>query len=463
MNKLPSGWETAEIGVLCSLENGRAFKPVEWTNKGLPIVRIQNLNNPLATYNFFDGEFADRYHLRGGELLFAWSGTPGTSFGAHVWQGGEAVLNQHIFRVDFDQTVIDKRFFRFAINQKLSELIGVAHGGVGLRHVTKGTFETTEITVAPRNEQTRIADKVDAVLARVDACGDRLDRIPVILKRFRQSVLAAGASGKLTEDWRAKFSAVSTANQYTLSQVGDPFAHTVIAPISWKEASLGDVCEFVGGSQPPKSTFVHQTGPDVVRLIQIRDYKSDKHITFIPKKLARRFCSKTDVMIGRYGPPLFQILRGLEGAYNVALMKAQPKTEALDLEYLYVLLRGDVLLKYVEAGSDRTAGQDGIRKELLFPYPVFLPSLEEQAEIVSRVESLFAFADRLEARYTAARAQIEKLTPSLLAKAFRGELVPQDPNDEPASALLERFRRQRGEQTSIKSGRGRKMAATSEP
>lgn len=68
-----------------------------------------------------------------------------------------------------------------------------------------------------------------------------------------------------------------------------------------------------------------------------------------------------------------------------------------------------------------------------------LPSREEQDEIVRRVETLFTFADRLEARYAAARAQVEKLTPSLLAKAFRGELVPQDPNDEPASVLLERI------------------------
>lgn len=202
MNHLPFQWSLAPIGQLCSLENGRAFKPVEWTTKGLPIVRIQNLNNPHAKYNYFDGEFADRYHLRGGELLFAWSGTPGTSFGAHVWRGGEAVLNQHIFRVDFDGSVLDKRYFRYAINQKLTELIDVAHGGVGLRHVTKGTFEATEIAVVPFNEQKRIADKLDALLARVDACRDRLDRIPAILKRFRQSVLAAATSGKLTEDWR---------------------------------------------------------------------------------------------------------------------------------------------------------------------------------------------------------------------------------------------------------------------
>ena len=88
-----------------------------------------------------------------------------------------------------------------------------------------------------------------------------------------------------------------------------------------------------------------------------------------------------------------------------------------------------------------------------------LPSLDEQTEIVRRVETMFAFADRLEARYTAARSRVEKLTPATLAKAFRGELVPQDPNDEPASALLERINAQHGDPEASKSKRGRKVAA----
>ena len=92
----------------------------------------------------------------------------------------------------------------------------------------------------------------------------------------------------------------------------------------WVETKLGDVCEFVGGSQPPKSVFTKTKSADNIRLIQIRDYKSDNHVVYIPRAQAKRFCSVDDVMIGRYGPPLFQILRGLEGAYNVALMKAVP-------------------------------------------------------------------------------------------------------------------------------------------
>jgi type I restriction enzyme, S subunit len=102
--ELPVGWSQAEIGDLCELQNGRAFKSSDWEEVGVPIVRIQNLNKANSSFNYYQGPVDERNRLKGGELLFAWSGTPGTSFGAHVWNGGEAVLNQHIFRVDFDET-----------------------------------------------------------------------------------------------------------------------------------------------------------------------------------------------------------------------------------------------------------------------------------------------------------------------------------------------------------------------
>ena len=194
MSALPENWIETEIGGLCSLKNGRAFKPNEWQTSGLPIVRIQNLNNPASAFNHFQGEVDGRNRLRGGELLFAWSGTPGTSFGAHVWRGGEAVLNQHIFRVDFDEALLDKRFFRSAINQKLSELIDVAQGGVGLRHVTKGVFEITLVALPPRSEQTRIANQLDTLLTRVQACNDRFDGLYAVSCGTQRSHFAMGGA-----------------------------------------------------------------------------------------------------------------------------------------------------------------------------------------------------------------------------------------------------------------------------
>lgn len=106
------GWPKKRIGELVHLYNGRAFKPSDWTESGLPIVRIQNLNSPDSPYNCYDGVVDEAYLLKGGELLYAWSGTPGTSFGAHIWKGKKAVLNQHIFKVLFDEKYLNKRLTR---------------------------------------------------------------------------------------------------------------------------------------------------------------------------------------------------------------------------------------------------------------------------------------------------------------------------------------------------------------
>jgi type I restriction enzyme, S subunit len=114
---------------VCRLINGKAFKPSDWsTDDGLPIVRIQNLNRKDADFNYYRGQVDDKFMIDSGQLLFAWSGTPGTSFGAHIWQGPKAVLNQHIFKVVPNETVVDKHYLQYAINQTLEEQIDRAPG-----------------------------------------------------------------------------------------------------------------------------------------------------------------------------------------------------------------------------------------------------------------------------------------------------------------------------------------------
>ena len=85
-NELPKGWGMARVDALVELVNGFAFKPTQWKSEGLPIIRIQNLNNPDAPFNYCAENLPDKIRVRNGDLLFAWSGTPGTSFGAHIWR-----------------------------------------------------------------------------------------------------------------------------------------------------------------------------------------------------------------------------------------------------------------------------------------------------------------------------------------------------------------------------------------
>jgi type I restriction enzyme S subunit len=420
-DEVPEGWSQAPIGSLCDLKNGRAFKPTEWSNQGLPIVRIQNLNNPNAKFNCFEGSFEDRYLLTGGELLFAWSGTPGTSFGAHVWRGGKAVLNQHIFRVDFDTANLDKRFFRYAINQKLDELIGVAHGGVGLRHVTKGTFENTEISLPPLAEQKRIADKLEAVLGRVNACRARLDRVPDLLKRFRQSVLAAATSGQLTEDWREEnFDS------------------------EWIDVALEEVAEDFDYGSSAKSS---KTGAvPVLRMGNIQEGKldwDDLVFTSGTEEIAKYRLLPGDVLFNRTNSPELvgktAVFKGEREAIFAGYLIRVRCSKRLLPDYINYCLNSPAGRDYCWQVKTDGVSQSNINAKKLAAFSFQLPSLPEQAEIVRHVEVLFALADRIEARLTAARAQVERLTPATLSKAFRGDLVPQDPNDEPASKLLARL------------------------
>jgi type I restriction enzyme M protein len=148
---------------------------------------------------------------------------------------------------------------------------------------------------------------------------------------------------------------------------------------------LGDVCEFEGGTQPPKSTFINEEKDGYIRLIQTRDYKSEKFKTYIPLKEKHRTCTSKDVMVGRYGPPVFQILRGLKGAYNVALLKCIPNTSRITTDWLFYLLKSDIVQKRIIGLSERVR-QSGVRPEDLRNQKIPLPSIETQNQIVEELD-----------------------------------------------------------------------------
>lgn len=164
---MPS-WPTKPLGDVCELINGRAFKPADWGKEGLRIVRIQNLNDPTKPFNCFAGEYRDAHFIDDGAILLSWSGTPGTSFGCFRWGRGPALLNQHIFRVVVDEQLIDGEFFIHAVNSRLDEMIGQAHGGVGLRHITKSKLEAIHVPLPPLDEQRRIVGRIKECLKRVE-------------------------------------------------------------------------------------------------------------------------------------------------------------------------------------------------------------------------------------------------------------------------------------------------------
>ena len=159
---IPSSWEWARLGDLTNMSNGYAFKSSNWKTSGIPIVRIQNLNNQNAPFNYVDvGDVESKYIVDDGQVLLSWSGTPGTSFGVFIWNRGKAALNQHIFKCDVYG--VDHNYFRIAANQAIYSKLAIAHGGVGLKHLTKPQLDSLQIPLPPLKEQKRIIDKLNSV------------------------------------------------------------------------------------------------------------------------------------------------------------------------------------------------------------------------------------------------------------------------------------------------------------
>ena len=320
------------------------------------------------------------------------------------------------------------------------------------------------VPIPPAPEQRRIVAKLETLFCKVDACQQRLAKIPVLLKRFRQSVLAAACCGRLTADWRQENSQEASSLLTVPAKRPLPLIEEeellFDAPESWKWFRLGTLATFINGDRgkcyPNKSEYV-STGIPFINAGHILPNGTlcTESMHFITRE---KFDSLRSGKI-QTGDLLY-CLRGTLG--KTAIVESYAKGaiasslvivrthEPLHRKFAFYYLTSRFGAELVER-FDNGSAQPNLSAESVRHYLISLPPFAEQQEIVRRVEALFALADQIETRYLKAKAYIEKLTPSILAKAFRGELVPQDPNDEPASVLLERIRQQRnGENSSTR-------------
>jgi restriction endonuclease S subunit/predicted ATPase len=305
----------------------------------------------------------------------------------------------------------------------IRQTIEALSSGTTRKRISRKSLNLINIPVPPINEQTRIADKLDLLLARVDACRDRLDRVSLILKRLRQSVLVAATSGEITEDWRT--------NQY-LSE--------------WQSTKLNEICLSItdGDHQAPPQV---KQGIPFITIAAINDgyLKLDKATRFVPKSY---FDKLKDLRKPKVGDVLFSVTGSIAipalidtdkpftFQRHIAILK--PDLSQILSKFLFYSLGTDNLRRQAVAVAKGTA-QKTIALSGLRSFVIQLPPIDEQQEIIRRVEALFVQIDRIKTLHRNAYDRIERLIPELLDKAFRGELVSQDPNDEPASILLEKI------------------------
>ena len=336
-----------------------------------------------------------------------------------------------------------------------------------------------ELIVPPLSEQRRIVAKLEKLLQKVDACTERLDKIPTILKRFRQSVLAAACSGRLTVNWREEGQNVLSAKNISeriqkkrLDSANTPVQKKKIKeiysyqeqedsdslPENWRYVALDKLCESFQYGTSKKSMKSGKI--PVLRMGNLQNGEidwSDLAYTSDDNEIEKYKLNLGDVLFNRTNSPELvgktSIYRGNHPAIFAGYLIKINNFEELDSEYLnYCLNSAYAKVFFLRVKTDGVS-QSNINAKKLGKFEVPFCSLEEQQEIVHRVEALFKIADQIEERYNKARTYVDKLTQSILAKAFRGELVPQDTDDEPASELLKRIKEEQAKKEGkIKTG-----------
>jgi type I restriction enzyme, S subunit len=289
--------------------------------------------------------------------------------------------------------------------------------------INKDVLHELPIPIPPLNEQKRIVEKLDAILPKVQSAKARLEKIPVILKKFRQSVLVAACSGRLTEDWRE----------------GKELPE-------WEETSIRE--KAISMSTGPFGSMLHsydyiENGIPVINPTNIGtdEIIPNNGVTLNKEKadeLARYKLQMNDILLARRGDLSkcgIVTKKEVNWIAGTGLFILRANINPKYFKYLFGTDAIQSILNNNSIGSTML----NLNQTILGNIELFLPPIEEQSEIVQRVEKLFALADSLEAKYKKAMERVEKIEQSVLAKAFRGELVEPDPNDESAEELLKRI------------------------
>ncbi|APR86257.1 Type I restriction-modification system, specificity subunit S [Minicystis rosea] len=392
-------WPQLPIGEVCRLVNGRAFKPCDWGSVGLPIVRIQNLNDQEKPFNFYDGPVDPRHVIDSGDVLLSWSGTPGTSFGCFVWDRGRAILNQHIFRVEVNESKILKTFFAYAVNERLDEMIGLAHGGVGLRHITKGKLESIKIGVPKISVQRRVVARIRDLLDR--AAEIRQLRSASLSQANRLLSAALGdAEGALSLAGRVAVSDLILESRNGRSikssgEVGDGHVLTLSA-VRQPLAALDEQKAIVLDDATAQQFAVRQgdifvSRANTIELVGLSAFVEERPISRL----------------------IFPDL----------LIRLRPDERRIRRKYLTYALRFPGARRQIQeraVGSSQSMVK--ISGERLREVTVPLPDLTAQDRVVSWLDGVSKLTADLQARLTAEAGRDVHLPASILRKAFAGEL-----------------------------------------
>ena len=443
MKPLPRGWVWAKVGEVGKVQLGRQRAPQHHSGPHMrPYLRVANVFedridiSDILWMNFTPEEF-ENYRLFPGDILL------------NEGQSLELVGRPAMFQGEVPDACFQNTLIRFQPHPGLSaryalgllryylrsaRFQSIAARSTNIAHLGAKRLAQLEFPLPPSLEQQRIADKLDTLLARVEACRQRLERVAAILKGFRDAVLEAAVSGELTREWRE-----------ARGLGHDPGSHAYpLLPLS----------ELVRDPLRNGKSVRDGTGQRVLRLSALGngrvDWSESKQGDWGTIDPSRFTVATGDFLISRGSGSIKLLGAGALAteppepvAFPDTMIRIRPDRKVLLPEFLCVAWPSDKVRHAIESAARTTAGIWKVAQSDLENLLLPVPGLEEQAEIVRRVGELLTRHEELVRCTTAPAERVAAIISAVLSKAFQGDLVPQDPNDEPADKLLARIRESR--------------------
>lgn len=349
-----SKWELVKLGDVATYINGFAFKPEQWTDKGLPIIRIQNLNNENALFNYYDKSINEKYVIETGDVLVSWS----ASLGVFKWTRGKALLNQHIFKVVFDKIEVNKDFYIYSVGRLLSDMGRQAHGST-MKHITKGNFDNMLFPLPPLETQREIATTLDAASELLAMRKQQLAELDNLIKSTFYDMFGDPVTNE--KGWEIK-----KLNEL-VSKLGDGLHGT-------PEYSDDGEYYFINGNNLSEGTISVSNSTKKVSADEYEKYKKELNSNTM-------FVS----INGTLGNVSFyndeKIVLGKSVCYFNVL-------DFVNMKYLYYILKSDYFLKYaVDSATGSTIKNVSLKS--MREFPVLYPPLDLQdrfAQIVTKIE-----------------------------------------------------------------------------
>ena len=394
---IPKEWEVKSLSDVANFINGKGFSSSDWEEEGIPIVRIQNLNDPDADYNYYSGEVKDKYVLEDGDILLSWS----ASLGAYKWQRGKAFLNQHIFKVE--PTNANKEFLYNTLIRSIEKLTQKTHGST-MKHIRKKDLDLTYFPCPPLPEQKKIAD----ILSSVDQAIEKTDQIIAKNQELKKGLMQELLTKGIGHD------------EFKEVRIG---VKEVKVPVEWEVKNLGEISTVKRGASPrpisdPK-WFDNNSNVGWVRISDIT--RTGKYLTNTEQYLSKqgieksRFANEGTLILSICATVGKPSILSIDACLHDGLVGFFDIESNISTEYLYyVLLKNRETLK----AKRQTGTQSNLNSSLVRRIEIPLPPLEEQKKIANILSSV----DNKIQKKQEQKEKLEELKKGLMQKLLTGEV-----------------------------------------